>query len=154
PPQKTSASPVGGMVLRPNCTSTEEVRPNSPGWRMQRYQSSNQHRIWNQERLRNWVSTAYRDESIVVLANREPVRHDRSTDGTITRRRSVGGLVTALEPLIEACAGVWVAHGAGTADRAVVDEQDCVEVAASGRTYRLRRVWLDSTEEREYYQGF
>jgi trehalose 6-phosphate synthase len=104
--------------------------------------------------LRRWVSTAYRDESIVVLANREPVRHDRAADGTITRRRSVGGLVTALEPLIQTCSGVWVAHGAGTADRAVVDGQDSLEVAAGGRPYRLRRVWLDSTEERRYYQGF
>src|SRR5262245_56168057 len=108
---------------------------------MQKYQLSNPHRVWSQERLRSWVSTAYRDESIVVLANREPVRHERSADGTITRRRSVGGLVTALEPLIQACAGVWVAHGAGTADRAMVDGQDCVEVAAGGRPYRLRRVW-------------
>lgn len=74
--------------------------------------------------MRAWLGTVYRDESIVVLANREPFRHDLAPDGTIVIRRSGGGLVTALEPLIQACSGVWVAHGAGSADRVVVDERD------------------------------
>jgi trehalose 6-phosphate synthase len=89
-----------------------------------------------------------------VLANREPVRHDRGSDGGITARRSTGGLVTALEPLIEACSGVWVAHGAGSADRIVVDGRDGIGVPPANPQYRLRRVWLDAAEERGYYYGF
>jgi trehalose 6-phosphate synthase len=89
-----------------------------------------------------------------VLANREPIRHDRAADGSIVVRRSASGLVTALEPLIEACSGVWVAHGAGTADRAVVDRRNGLDVPPASPMYRLRRVWLTEREERGYYDGF
>ncbi|MBI2828447.1 MAG: trehalose-6-phosphate synthase [Acidobacteria bacterium] len=91
---------------------------------------------------------------IVVLANREPIRHDRAADGRIVVRRSASGLVTALEPLIESCSGVWVAHGAGTADRVVVDWRDGLDVPPANPLYRLRRVWLNEREERGYYYGF
>src|SRR5262245_8589671 len=109
---------------------------------------------WSAERLRHWVAAAYRGESIVVLANREPVRHDRADDDSIVVTRTGGGLVTALEPLIQACSGVWVAHGAGTADRVVVDGRDGLNVPPANPQYRLRRVWLDAREERGYYYGF
>jgi trehalose 6-phosphate synthase len=109
---------------------------------------------WTAERLRSWVANRYGGESMVVLANREPFRHDRTPDGDIVVNRTAGGLVTALEPLIHACSGVWVAHGAGTADRAVVDERDGIDVSLSHARYRLRRVWLDAAEERGYYYGF
>jgi len=109
---------------------------------------------WTAERLRRWIATEYGGTSIVVLANREPVRHDRSPDGAIVARDSTGGLVTAVEPLMQACSGVWVAHGSGTADRLVVDARDGLEVPPANPSYRLRRVWLDPDEERGYYDGF
>ncbi|HSL22866.1 MAG TPA: trehalose-6-phosphate synthase [Vicinamibacterales bacterium] len=89
-----------------------------------------------------------------MLANREPIRHDRGPGGDILVRRSAGGVVTALEPLVQACSGVWVAHGAGVADRVVVDERDGLGVPPANSQYRLRRVWLDATEVRGYYDGF
>src|SRR5437870_7122387 len=98
--------------------------------------------VWSAERLRRWLATFYGGESIVVLANREPFRHDRLSDGRIVVRRSAGGLVTALEPLVHACSGVWVAHGAGTADKVVVDARDGLDVPPANPMYRLRRVWL------------
>jgi len=110
--------------------------------------------VWSAQRLRNWIRTFYGGESIVVLSNREPFRHDRRSDGDIVIRRSAGGLVTALEPLIQACSGVWVAHGAGTADRVVVDGRDGLDVPPANPLYRLRRVWLDAHEVRGYYDGF
>ena len=109
---------------------------------------------WNVARLRTWLSTFYAGESIVVLANREPVRHDRRQDGRIVAVRSSGGLVTALEPLMLACSGTWVAHGAGTGDRTMADRRDRVNVPPANPRYRLRRVWLDADEERRYYYGF
>ena len=111
-------------------------------------------RVWTAESLCTWLSSVYGGQSIVVLANREPFRHERERDGTVAVRRASGGLVTALEPLIEACSGVWVAHGAGTADRVSVDCRDGVAVPPSNPRYRLRRVWLDAHEERAYYYGF
>jgi trehalose 6-phosphate synthase len=95
-----------------------------------------------------------REESVVVLANREPFRHDRTPDGDIVVRRSSGGLVSALEPVMQACSGVWVAHGSGTADPMVVDRRDGLAVPPANPLYRLRRVWLAPDEERGYYYGF
>jgi trehalose 6-phosphate synthase len=109
---------------------------------------------WNAKRLKHLIDAEFRDESIVVLANRAPFRHDRAPDGSIVVKRSSGGLVTALEPLIEACAGVWVAHGSGSADRMVADAQDGVSVPPARPRYRLRHVWLQPHEERGYYDGF
>jgi trehalose-6-phosphate synthase len=83
---------------------------------MLRPRDPNPHRIWTEERLRSSLATSFSSESIVVPANREPDRHDRSADGSVGVGRSSGGLVTAVEPLIQACSGVWVAHGSGAAD--------------------------------------
>src|SRR5262245_36002265 len=121
---------------------------------MPRPQDPNPGTSWNAESLRAWLATVYRGESIIVLANREPFRHDYANDGSIVVRRSAGGLVTALEPLIQASSGVWVAHGSGTADRMVVDERDGLDVPPANPLYRLRRVWLQADEERGYYYGF
>jgi len=110
--------------------------------------------LWNLDRFRAWLRGAYRGESIVVLANRQPFQHDRARDGHVVVRRCGGGLVTALEPVIQASSGVWVAHGAGAADRDMVDAHDGVNVPPANPLYRLRRVWLNAYEERGYYYGF
>jgi trehalose 6-phosphate synthase len=110
--------------------------------------------VWTADRLQTAIETCYQGESIVVLANREPFQHDRAADGRVRTTRSASGLVTALEPLVRACGGVWVAHGSGTADRAVVDDGNGVGVPPGNPEYRLRRVWLDADEERRYYFGF
>lgn len=121
---------------------------------MFRKREKNRRAIWTAERLRTWLNTFLSGERIVVLANREPFMHDRAADGGIVVRRSAGGLVTALEPVVQACSGVWVAHGAGTADRAVVDWRNGVDVPPANPQYRLRRVWLDEREQQGYYYGF
>jgi trehalose 6-phosphate synthase len=93
-------------------------------------------------------------ERVIVLANRAPFRHERSADGGITVRRSASGLVTALEPLVEACSGTWVAHGAGNADSVVVDGRGGLSVPPANPQYRLRYVSLGEEEYRGYYCGF
>jgi trehalose 6-phosphate synthase len=109
---------------------------------------------WTAGRLQEWLVAVHGADSIVVLANREPFRHDLTPEGGITVRRSGGGLVSALEPLMEASRGIWVAHGSGTADRIVVDRHDGLAVPPANPSYRLRRVWLDAREEQGYYYGF
>jgi trehalose 6-phosphate synthase len=64
------------------------------------------------------------------------------------------GVVTALEPVLLACDGTWIAHGSGTADRQTVDERDHLRVPPEHPSYTLRRVWLSDDEEKGYYQGF
>ncbi|HTF89614.1 MAG TPA: trehalose-6-phosphate synthase, partial [Planctomycetota bacterium] len=61
---------------------------------------------------------------------------------------------TALEPVMRACSGTWVAHGSGSADRDTVDRHDRVAVPPGEESYSLRRVWLTPEEEQGYYYGF
>ncbi|HWC74034.1 MAG TPA: trehalose-6-phosphate synthase, partial [Gemmatimonadales bacterium] len=70
--------------------------------------------------------------------------------------RPASGLVTALEPIMRACSGTWIAHGSGSADRETVDEHDRVALPPppDEATYQLRRVWLSAEEETGYYYGF
>ncbi len=63
-------------------------------------------------------------------------------------------MVTALEPIMRACSGIWIAHGSGNADRVVVDRHDRVRVPPEDPTYTLRRVWLAARRKRGYYYGF
>ena len=89
-----------------------------------------------------------------MLANRAPFTHERTGDGGVSLKRSASGLVTALEPLVEACSGIWVAHGAGNADTACADDRGGLDVPPANPQYRLRYVWLPDHEHRGYYYGF
>jgi trehalose 6-phosphate synthase len=88
------------------------------------------------------------------MANREPYIHERQKDGSIRVVHPASGLVTALEPVMRACSGTWVAHGSGSADRETVDRHDRVAVPPGEPSYMLRRVWLTPEEEKGYYYGF
>jgi trehalose 6-phosphate synthase len=112
------------------------------------------HPIWTARRLRQSLDTLFDGESIVVLANRQPFTHQRDGGGELVVKKSAGGLVTALEPFLQACSGVWVAHGSGSEDRSVVDSRDGLAVPSANPSYRLRRVWLTDQEKRGYYFGF
>ena len=88
-----------------------------------------------------------------MVSNREPYIHVRRGD-RIEVQRPASGLVTALEPIMRACSGTWIAHGSGSADREVVDRHDRVAVPPEKPAYRIRRVWLTAEEEAGYYYGF
>ena len=91
---------------------------------------------------------------LVVVSNREPYLHAYAPDGSIKVRATPGGVSVALDALMRERGGVWIAHGAGTADRAVSDERDSVSVPPESPSYRLRRLWLTPEEEAGYYAGF
>jgi trehalose 6-phosphate synthase len=110
--------------------------------------------IWTPQRLKDSLKRYLLGERVVVIANREPYIHHREPDGRIVVRHPASGLVTALEPVMRACSGVWVAHGSGSADRETVDEHDHVHVPPGEDAYLLRRLWLTEKEERGYYYGF
>ncbi|MGC3996394.1 MAG: trehalose-6-phosphate synthase [Anaeromyxobacter sp.] len=109
---------------------------------------------WTPERLHRTLTESLDGEGVVILANREPYIHERTQDGSVRVAHPASGLVTALEPVMRACSGVWVAHGSGTADRAAVDRDDRVRVPPGEESYAIRRVWLSQAEERGYYYGF
>jgi trehalose 6-phosphate synthase len=104
--------------------------------------------------LRAMLRAHLADRQVIVLSNREPRIHDVAANGEIVVRCPASGLVTALEPVVRACKGVWVAHGSGTADRATSDSKGRVVVGCGDASYLLRRVWLTGQEERGYYFGF
>ncbi|MGB6055914.1 MAG: trehalose-6-phosphate synthase, partial [Burkholderiaceae bacterium] len=83
-----------------------------------------------------------------------PYIHTRTEDGGIEVRRPASGLVTAVEPVMRACSGTWIAHGSGSADRDVTDRDDRIAVPPDDPAYTLRRVWLTTQEEQGYYFGF
>ncbi|MEQ1868526.1 MAG: trehalose-6-phosphate synthase [Vicinamibacterales bacterium] len=109
---------------------------------------------WTAGRLRETLRSTLKGDRVVVLANREPVIHERTPTGEVIIRHPASGLVTALEPVMRACSGVWVGHGTGSADRESSDSRGRLEVAVGDTSYLLKRVWLSEEEESGYYYGF
>lgn len=101
-----------------------------------------------------WLTELCEGTQVIVLANREPFTHERDGNGRVLVTRSASGVVNAVEPLVAACGGVWIAHGSGSADRDTVTDRDGLSVPAEDPKYRLRRVWLREDEEQGYYYGF
>ncbi len=109
---------------------------------------------WSAARLRETLRKHLQGDRVIVLANREPCIHERTPSGEITILHPASGLVTALEPVMRACSGVWVAHGSGSADREASDSRGRLEISTGDASYLLRRVWLTEEEEAGYYYGF
>jgi trehalose 6-phosphate synthase len=110
--------------------------------------------LWTPHRLKNTLSRYLHGERVVIVANREPYIHEREADGGIRLAHPASGLVTALEPVMRACSGVWIAHGGGSADRETADPHGRLRVPPGEEVYTLRRLWLTAEEERGYYYGF
>jgi trehalose 6-phosphate synthase len=109
--------------------------------------------LWTAERLTVHVRQRTGSSRIFVVSNREPYMHIRRGKETVCVVPP-SGLVTAVEPVLRACDGVWVAHGSGNEDMANVDEFDRLRVPPDDPRYTLRRVWLSAEEEANYYDGF
>ena len=109
--------------------------------------------VWTAERLADHVRTKLAGSNLFVVSNREPYIHNRQGNA-ITVMVPASGLVTALEPILCACNGTWVAQGSGSADKQTVDEHDRLRVPPDDPRYTLRRVWLTTDEEDGYYYGF
>jgi len=110
-------------------------------------------RIWDQQALRATLRSELHGNDVIVVSNREPYIH-RRTDAGIRLQRPASGLVTALEPVMRACSGTWIAHGSGSADRETVDRHDRIAVPPEHPLYQVRRIWLSKEEEDGYYSGF
>ena len=109
---------------------------------------------WTPQALRQVVRDHLRSAQVIIVSNREPYIHNFNADHHPVVQVPASGMVTALEPIMRACSGVWVAHGAGTADRETVDRNDQLRVPPDNPSYTLRRVWLTPEQEQGYYYGF
>lgn len=110
--------------------------------------------IWNADRLKQTLTHYLQDDTVIIVGNREPYIHELDSNGQVRFIHPASGLVTALEPVMRACSGKWVAHGSGSADRSTVDSLDHIKVPPGAEAYTLRRLWLTSEEEDGYYYGF
>ena len=109
---------------------------------------------WSAQRLRSVLQEEYAGDEVIVVSNREPYSHERRDDGGIVVTQPASGLVTALEPVLRASSGTWIAHGSGSADMEVSDANGCVQVPPQAPDYTLRRLWLTPEEHKGYYEGF
>lgn len=108
---------------------------------------------WSPASLRSILHEQLAGDQVLIVSNRQPYAHIWQ-DQNIVVQVPASGLVSALEPVMRACSGTWIAHGNGSADRAMVDVRNHVAVPPSHPTYQIRRVWLTPEEEAGYYYGF
>ncbi|HEY2533825.1 MAG TPA: trehalose-6-phosphate synthase [Xanthobacteraceae bacterium] len=108
---------------------------------------------WSPAMLRRLLSQKLPGAEVIVVSNREPYIHNRE-GRDIVLQTPASGLVAAIEPIMRACGGTWIAHGSGSADRETVDRFDRIRVPPSFPSYVLRRVWLSEEEQNGYYYGF
>lgn len=150
----------GEGLLSPLVTTAPELAPFAADLRVRLRDLEDEYRRaqgpdveWTAERLRALLRTQLSGDQVIVVSNREPYIHERVGDAVVVKRPA-SGLVTAVEPVMRACSGTWIAHGSGSADREAVDAAARVRVPPGQDDYWLRRIWLSAEEERGYYYGF
>jgi trehalose 6-phosphate synthase len=107
---------------------------------------------WSKDTLRRIMDSELPGVEVLVVANREPYIHNRNGDH-IELQTPASGLVSAMEPIMRACGGTWIAHGSGSADHEMVDAGDRLAVPPGAPEYTLRRIWISETEQDGYYYG-
>jgi alpha,alpha-trehalose-phosphate synthase [UDP-forming] len=108
---------------------------------------------WDEERLHRLVSARLGDAPLIVVSNREPYIHVHRSGG-IECLRPASGLVTGIDPVMKACGGTWIAHGAGDADKEVADSEGKLWVPEGEKRYILKRIWMTKEQEEGHYYGF
>ncbi|MBM3244751.1 MAG: trehalose-6-phosphate synthase, partial [Candidatus Omnitrophica bacterium] len=111
--------------------------------------------LWTEAKLRDLIHAKLGDNALFVISNREPYMHfiDEFT-GESGCVRPASGVVTAIDPILRACGGTWIAHGSSVADRKFVNSKNKLGVPPEDNRYILKRVWLTKEEEDGYYYGF
>ncbi|MBU2540835.1 MAG: trehalose-6-phosphate synthase [Candidatus Omnitrophica bacterium] len=109
--------------------------------------------MWNKASLKKLIQERMSDYKFIVVSNRQPYVHTFKK-GKIECIRGAGGVVTALDPVMQACHGSWVAFGNGDADKKVADSHSKLKVPEDNHAYTLKRVWLTKEEVDGYYYGY
>lgn len=148
-----TASPTGGHAPPEFRPLMGDLRAMLHQMQVERRVQQDSPQMWTPQKLRSLLHDELAGDEVLVVSNREPYIHEQSEHGIVVRRPA-SGLVTAVEPVMRACSGTWIAHGSGSADRLTVDAQDRLQVPPARPAYTLRRVWLTQEEEEGYYYGF
>jgi len=108
--------------------------------------------VWTKDGLLQQVQQDLTGHKLIVVSNREPYVHSLEK-GELKVQQPASGMAAAIDPIMKACGGTWIAYGSGSADRETVDEHDHVAVPPADPKYTLRRVWLTEQQEQDYYYG-
>lgn len=114
---------------------------------------ANAESVWTPERLKVETGVLLNNRKLIVVSNREPYVHIHE-GRNIKCIVPASGLITAMEPILKACGGLWIATGSGDADKEVVDVFDKIQVPPDEPKYTLRRLWQSKEEEDHFYYGF
>ena len=109
--------------------------------------------IWTPERLKVEIENLLHKKKMIVVSNREPYMHIH-VGKEIKCIVPASGMITAMEPILKACSGLWIASGTGDADRETVNKNSKVDVPPEEPKYTLKRLWLTKEEEDHFYYGF
>jgi len=149
PPQETIFRPLASELKqlatslnRARAAAEEEARLRDAGLS-----------VWTAERLRISMQGKLNGSRLFAVSNREPYEHTHQ-GSSIVWSVPPSGLVTALEPVLRASDGTWIAQGTGDADRDTVDDHGRLRVPPDDPQYTLRRVFLRKEEEDGFYLGF
>jgi len=111
--------------------------------------------LWTEAKLRDLINAKLGENALFVVSNREPYLHViNEITGKPMCIRPASGVVTAIDPIMRACGGTWIAHGSGNMDKKFVNSKDKLGVPPKDNRYILKRVWLTKEEESGYYYGF
>lgn len=105
------------------------------------------------ESFKAFVKENIFDKTLIIVSNREPYIHKKTGSG-VKVEKPAGGLTAAVDEVLRAIGGTWVAWGSGTGDKESVDEKSCISVPPNNPVYKLRRVWLSPEEVNNYYHGY
>lgn len=108
--------------------------------------------MWTKDGLLQQVQQDLTGHKLIVVSNREPYVHSHEK-GELKVQQPASGMAAAIDPILKACGGTWIAYGSGSADRETVDEHDHIAVPPAVPKYTLRRVWLTEQQEQDYYYG-
>jgi len=141
-PLKKEVDQIADTIAEARATATEEAKLRATA-----------EATWTPERLKEEVRQLLDGRVLVAVSNREPYMHVHKGKA-VECIVPASGLVTAMEPVLKACGGIWVAAGMGDADRETVDAKNEIRVPPDDPRYTLRRVWMSKEEEEGFYYGF
>lgn len=142
-PLTTELQKLATSLRRARSAASEEAR-----MRLEKLDSP-----WTAERLKEFIKAYLKDRPIFVVSNAEPYVHTKRGNA-VAESVPAGGVITAIEPIMDACGGTWIAQGSGNADKETADKEGKLAVPREEPKYTLKRVFLSPKERRGYYYGF
>lgn len=109
--------------------------------------------MWTKSSLQETIRDKMADYLLVVASNRQPYSHILRL-GKVVCQRQPGGLITALDPVMQAAKGTWIAVGTSPYDRQMTDENQKVKLPHEDPSYELKRIFLSKEDMDEYYYGY